>query len=88
MRGTFCVEFEHPSHGSARVFWRWVKRGRGYAAEPIAVEFDLFTPDSEAERLTELLRFSKLDRSSSVSALPEPGPLVREDTNESEALPF
>jgi len=63
------VEFEHPVHGSARVFWRWQLAGASWAWVPVAVEYDLFTPVSEQEVLTAGLLRARVDRSLSVSAL-------------------
>ena len=66
----FVTVMEHPDFGEARVFCRWVPLGDGYVTEPYAVQWDLFTSDSEVVELTELLRGSMVDRSISVSAFP------------------
>jgi len=62
------IEWEHPEFGELRVFF-------DEADVPIAVEFDLFTPDSEKRQIlaevAERREFMQLDRCVSVSALDE-----------------
>jgi len=66
----YVVEFEHPRFGSARVFFRWrATKCQSFRWIPVAVEFDLFTPESEVAGLTEALESLRVDRSISVSAL-------------------
>ena len=63
------VIMEHPVHGMARVFERWVPCGHDrFRLEPVGVEFDLFCPPDEQHVLTEALRSRKLDSIVSVSA--------------------
>jgi len=55
---------EHPEFGELRVFWRWVASSPwSWRIEPFAVEFDLFTPDSEKVLLREMIESLRMDRS-------------------------
>ena len=77
-----ATEWEHPDYGIVRVFWRWTTlNGWSYFNEPVAVEFDLFTPDSEKRQmladLAETADRVRIDRSISVST-PTPTPDLRD----------
>ncbi len=51
------LEFEHPTYGEVKVALRWLHMGRGvFAAKVTAVEFDLFTPAEEQEKLLGMIR--------------------------------
>ena len=54
-------ELEHPEYGTLRVFWRWEYAPDGNSGHPIpvAIEFDLFTPDSEKEVILHDLRMRR-----------------------------
>lgn len=50
------TEWEHAEYGSATIWWTWKPAGRSMLeATPVAVDFDLFTPDSEKDALLALL---------------------------------
>ncbi len=68
MNAGFC-DYEHPDHGLVRVFYRWVPQDHEeFTWEPYAVEFDLFTSNSEREALLKELVSVRVDKSVSVSA--------------------
>ena len=70
----FLQELEHPDYGTVRVFWRWVKMSPwSWSISPVAIEFDLFTPDSEKRALLDMLDLVRIDRSVSVSATEDRG---------------
>ena len=63
------VEYEHAEFGTARVCFDWRESLEGTLRwVPVAVEFDLFTPDSEKEALTRDLERVRVDMPISVSA--------------------
>lgn len=50
------VTYEHPEYGETHVGFRWEHRGHGiYEVVPVAVEFDLFTPEVVRIELQDLL---------------------------------
>jgi hypothetical protein len=55
------LTLEHPEFGEARICLRWERVERGlYAAVVTSVEFDLFTPQEEQDRLTRYLTDSNV----------------------------
>jgi len=49
------TEWEHPDHGTVRVFFRWEGEGPGHRWVPFGFEVSLFTPDSEIRALEKVL---------------------------------
>lgn len=48
--------WEHADYGSAVIYWTWRSVGGGaYEPSVVAVNFDLFTPESEQQALLVLL---------------------------------
>ena len=65
---TTVSEWEHPDWGIVRVFYRWeTTNGLSWYKVSVAVEFDLFTPDSEVAAMALDLRSrnesARVDRS-------------------------
>jgi len=55
------VAYEHPTMGVAHVCFRWRRIARDlYRAEVEAIEFDLFTPHDEQERMIADIRRLKV----------------------------
>lgn len=51
------VAYEHPAYGTCHVLLRWHRVARDlYAARVAAVEFDLFTPGEEQDRIVDEIR--------------------------------
>ena len=66
-------EYEHAEYGIVRVGYKEIDGPDGPMRLPCAVEFDLFTPDSERAWLTRSLEDVILDVHSSVSAFDRTG---------------
>lgn len=49
------ARFLHDEYGECVVLLTWKKEGRWWRLVPIGVEFDLFTPEGERERMLEEL---------------------------------
>ncbi len=61
--------YTHPEFGQITVFWE--------DGLPVSYQSDLLTPDGEVEHLREWMKSVRLDRSLSMSALPEPEAAAR-----------